>query len=123
MQINVHGLNEELAEKAIRFFCSELDINPAEISIMADSTLSVNGMCFENEVGDYLILVNTVKRNITQIFLTIAHELVHVKQYMKENLAKCFAEDKGKTPYKERWWEKEAFEKETELLVKFVATL
>lgn len=123
MQINVHGLNEELAEQAIRFFCSELDINPAEISIMADSTLSANGMCFENETGDYLILVNTVKRNITQIFLTIAHELVHVKQYMKENLARCFAEDKGKTPYKESWWEKEAFEKETELLVKFVATL
>lgn len=120
MLINVHGLEEDIATRAIRFFCRELDIEPQEISVMADSTISANGMCFENVSGDYLILVNTVSRNITEIFLTIAHEMVHVKQYIKNNLAKIHAEDGGKTPYKQRWWEKEAFEKEAPLVIAFV---
>ncbi len=123
MEINVHGLNEELAKQAIEFFCAELDIRPSEISVMCDSTIKSNGICYENVYGDYLILVNTGKRNITEIFLTLAHELVHVKQFMKNELARVFAEDAGKTPYKERWWEREAFEREADLVKGFVELL
>jgi len=70
------------------------------------------------DIGHYLILVKTANRNITEIYTTIAHELVHVKQYMYDNLGHLL--DQHKPPYDERWWEKEANLKAQELILSFV---
>lgn len=75
-------------------------------------------MCFDMDVGHYMILIKTHNRNLTQIYTTLAHELVHVKQYMYDNLG--YLLDSHKPPYNERWWEKEANSKAEELILKFV---
>jgi hypothetical protein len=46
------------------------------------------------------------------MIVTLAHEMVHVKQYLKDNLAEHFTYD---IPYMERWWEKEAYAMEVEI--------
>jgi hypothetical protein len=62
-----------------------------------------------------------------EIASTIAHELVHVKQYIRGELNACMSRWKGqkipygprgalKIPYRRQPWEVEAFEKEVELL-------
>lgn len=123
MKLTVHGLDEDLTKLAIEFYCSELDIQPRELSIMVDDIMEQNGKCFENEYGDYLILVKVDGRNITQIFLTLAHEMIHVKQYLKDRLSACLFDFKKDLSYKETWWEQEAFGGETELLTNFVKTI
>lgn len=64
------------------------------------------------------------KRNLAAVLTTIAHELIHVKQYLFDNLYEEFelnqkAGDK-KVPYRETWWEKEAWEGQEPLMLKFI---
>lgn len=76
------------------------------------------GMCLDMDIGHYLILVKTGNRDITQIYKTVAHELVHVKQYMYDNLGHLL--DRHPPPYDDRWWEKEAKLKSEEFILRFV---
>jgi len=48
--------------------------------------------------------------------------MIHVKQYMKENLG-WFVDNRSYIPYLERWWEKEAFSGAVPLVEKFIKTL
>ena len=43
---------------------------------------------------------------IGHLIMTLFHEMVHVKQFIKDNLAN---EINDIIPYLDRWWEKEAF--------------
>ena len=106
----IEGMNQEFIGKVVRFFCDALGIGVPILHIFVDDTISVAGACYQNDHDDYLIALR--QQDTGQMIVTLAHELVHVKQYVLDGLA-----DKWDTsvPYRERWWEVEAYEKEVEL--------
>jgi hypothetical protein len=75
-------------------------------------------MCFDESEGNFTILVKETERNIGEVFTTIAHEMIHVKQYMTQELGRLL-DEQSEVPYDQRWWEKEAFEKAVPLVEKF----
>ena len=118
--IKINGLDQRLSTKFTNFCLGQLNIRPNILEIEGQDFLQHDrtGMCFDMDIGHYMILIKTHNRNLTQIYTTFAHELVHVKQYMYDNLG--YLLDSHKPPYNERWWEKEANSKAAELILKFV---
>lgn len=126
MKIEVVELDVTLTENFVRFCCEQLDIEPSLITVegwddpFKDGAL---GLCYEvNNDFEYLIMVSKKGRNATEIYNTIAHEMVHVKQYMKQGLAKNIVEA-HKPAYNDRWWEIEASKKSFSLVKKYVDIL
>lgn len=121
--IRTHINYAPLVERFATFLCVELDIRPRTITIASyepdDNTL---GICLDESEDEFIILVKDKGRNITDVFVTIAHEMIHVKQYMKENLG-WFLDNRSDIPYLERWWEKEAFSFSSPLVEKFTKIL
>jgi len=112
-----------LVEKFTNFICSELDIRPTRITIAPyEDEAEILGLCLDESETEFILLIKENDRNIGEIFTTIAHEMIHVKQYMKENLG-WFLDNRSNIPYLERWWEKEAFENAVPLVEKFTKTL
>jgi len=100
------GMN--LAQKFVDFVCDILDISPTRITITSyQLDDGVLGICIDESRSEFIILVAEAARNLTEVFVTIAHELIHVKQYMNENLG-WFLDNRSYIPYMERWWELEA---------------
>jgi hypothetical protein len=135
MQISTHTLIEVavvhpdipingcLVSDFVNFACKELGINPEKITVASwDIEDEISGMCIDESESEFIILVNETERNLTEVFNTIAHEMIHVKQYMKENLG-WFLDNRSYIPYRERWWEKEAFENSVSLVKKFAEGL
>ena len=127
-RIDVVGLSRPTTiSKFVEFACKELDINPKIITLesmhqnvyFSEKTI---GFCIDLEPGHFLIMVYEANRNITQICNTIAHEMIHVKQYLKENLG-YLIDTCSNIPYHERWWEIEAFNNSGTLVEKFVRGL
>ena len=116
-------LNMRLVSDFVSFVCKELNITPSKITVASyDVGDQIHGMCIDESDSEYIILVNETERNLTEVFTTIAHEMIHVKQYMKENLS-WFLANRSHIPYMERWWEKEAFTGAVPLVEKFAKTL
>jgi vacuolar-type H+-ATPase catalytic subunit A/Vma1 len=65
-------------------------------------------------------MTQTKNRNLTEVYITIAHEMVHVKQFIKQNLSDKYS---NKRPHHDRWWEREANAKSKELVKKYVDIL
>ena len=110
MNIIVEGLNESFVSRVVKLFCNTLGISTPNIHIFTDQTIKPNGVCYRNDETDFMIVLK--ERDIGQMMVTLAHELVHVKQYLVDDLSNKFDDS---IPYMERWWEQEAFEKEVEL--------
>ena len=112
-----------LVEKFAKFLCAELDISPTRVAIVPyevnDGTL---GLCLDIQEDEFIIFVKEEGQNIGQICNTIAHEMVHVKQFLKENL-NHWIHISSNIPYLDRWYEKEAFLKSIPLVEKFAETL
>jgi len=116
-------LNGCLVTDFVNFTCKELNINPEKITVASwDVGKEIHGICIDESDTEFIILVNEAERNLTEVFTTIAHEMIHVKQHMKENLG-WFLDNCSYIPYLERWWEKEAFSLSLPLIEKFVKTL
>jgi hypothetical protein len=115
--------NENVIHMFIKWLCEHMCITPKSITIQGDPMLEgVNGLCIDATEDDFVILVKTGHRSITDVCITIAHEMIHVKQYMKENLG-YWMDNCSSIPYMERWWEVEAFSKSVPLVEKFAKTL
>lgn len=116
--------NPKLAQRFILWLCQELQVFPDSISVYGEDVIdgNINGLCIDISDTEYVILVKTAERDIGQVFCTIAHEMVHVKQYMKENLGQHL-DNCQHIPYRERWWEVEAFSKSVALVEKFARGL
>ena len=124
--IEVSDLDPVLTEQFVKFCCEELDVNPNLIQIEGwDTPLIINGangLCYEvNHNEEYLIHVYTKGKNITEIYNTIAHEMIHVKQFIKDDLNNVISQHKP--IYTERWWEQEASVKSLDLVKKYVDIL
>lgn len=115
--------NPSLVEKLTRFLCEELDIQPEKVTIVSYEVEDGNvGLCLDESDTEFIVFVREENRNIGEICTTIAHELIHVKQFMKENLNEWLHTHKH-VPYLDRWWEKEAFSNAVPLVEKFAKTL
>lgn len=110
--------NKDLVETFVEFILDDLNVSPKSIEIASTEMKDCHGICIDISEDNYLILVDETNRNITEIFVTIAHEMVHVKQYVKENLG-WFLENRSYIPYETRWWEVEAFEKSVTYVKQF----
>jgi len=107
-----------LVEIFVEFLCFELSICPREIVILGEDINGGLGQCIDVDEDSFLILVKETGRDIGQIFTTIAHEMIHVKQYMTQELGRLLDENRDLS-YDSRWWEREAYEKSVPLVEKF----
>jgi hypothetical protein len=123
MKIETLIKHRNLVEKFVRFLCAELKVQPSKICIDSYDEDNTNlGLCIDESQDEFIILVKESGRNIEDVFITIAHEMVHVKQYMNENLG-WFLDNRNYIPYHERWWEQEAFSRSVPLVEKFAMEL
>lgn len=125
MKKEIFNLDETLTENYLEFCCDELSVYPDFITIEATDTPLKDGalgLCYEVEFKDeYYIIVYKGDRNITEIFDTISHEMIHVKQFMTQGLSQKIREHMP--IYGERWWEKEAKKNSFALVQKYVDNL
>jgi hypothetical protein len=113
-------IRPRLVEDFAIFICNRFSILPDRITIASyELNNGINGMCIDESDNKFIILVNENERNITEVFDTIAHEMIHVKQYMKENLG-WFLDNRSYIPYEYRWWEQEAFQTSGKIVEDFV---
>jgi hypothetical protein len=119
MIVRAHMSNYRHVETFVRFLCDELSIFPEKIVLFThDEDDGVSGMCIDESDSEFIILVKERDRNAYQIFTTIAHEMVHVRQYMTQELGRLLDEHRD-IPYNQRWWENEAYAKSYSLVEKF----
>lgn len=113
MPLIIEGnLNQNFFGSVVNFFCGALGISvPANLHIFTDETIKVCGACYQNDEDDYMIVLKE-QNNLGDMIVALAHELTHVKQFVLDDLANDFTTT---IPYRERWWEIEAYEKEVEL--------
>ena len=104
------NLNVGFVNNAVDLFCSFLGIEKPNLHIFTDETISPNGACYRNSDDEFMIVLK--ERDQGHMMVTLAHEMVHVKQYLLDGLSD---EWDASIPYMERWWEKEAYQKEIEL--------
>jgi hypothetical protein len=64
-------------------------------------------MCIDDTNDTFTILIKSDKRSYEDVLMTVAHELVHVKQYMQNDLGMLLDKHKD-LDYDKRWWEHEA---------------
>lgn len=120
MQINVIASSpqlEALIERFTLFLCSELEISPKKVEITSVDLDDLFGMCIDMSPSEFVIMVKETGRELPNIMCTIAHEMIHVKQHLKENLSSHL--HNCDIPYMDRWWEKEAYSKAPILVEKF----
>jgi len=122
LQTRLHHSYEYLVDPFVRFLCDELGVLPREVTIVSQDIDNGVGLCIDVEPDEFLIFVKESGRRVDQVFVTIAHEMIHVKQYMTQELGRLLDEHKN-VPYMERWWEKEAYEKSVLLVEKFAKNL
>lgn len=127
MQIEVVDLDPVLTEKFVKFCCDEMRVYPDYITIEGwDEPLKngATGLCYQvNYQEEFLIQVFKGTRNLTEVYDTVAHEMIHVKQFMTTQDLEAQLSSIHKPIYEERWWEKEASKKSFGLVKKYVDML
>lgn len=123
MNITVATPHPQLVKKFVEWLCDELQIRPRNLEVYAQDDLEgALGLCMDVSDDEFMILVKTEHRDIGDYFVTIAHEMIHVKQYLKENLGH-WLDSCSDIPYMQRWWEVEAFGESGPLVEKFAKGL
>lgn len=123
MNLTIATPHQDLVAKFVEWLCRELQINPRVLEIYAQDDLGgALGMCMDVSEDEFMILIKTKHRDIGDYFMTIAHEMIHVKQYLKENLGH-WMDTCSDVPYRQRWWEIEAFGESGPLVEKFAKGL
>lgn len=124
MIVKVTNLDSQLTVDFATFCCKQLDIRPKKLYINGYTDISDNlkGYCIDIEKDVFIIAVSIKDRNLTEIYTTIAHEIVHVKQYMTQDLTRFLA-GQNEVGYHTSWYEREAREKSFDFVKKFVDIL
>lgn len=122
LKTQLHHSYDRLVNSFVKFLCEELKVLPREIIIVSEDIEDGFGLCLDIESDKFLILVKESGRRVDQVLTTIAHEMIHVKQYMTQELGRLLDEQQD-VPYEQRWWEREAYEKAVPLVEKFAKTL
>lgn len=96
--------SREAIRELTTYTCKLLNIDPYYIEIDDLAGENTNGMCIDISDDSFLILL----KDHDQMLRTLVHELVHVKQYMKQDLGSHL--DSKSEKYGNSWWEVEARE-------------
>ena len=112
MKLEVHNLKDQhIIQDLVYFTCKHLSVQPKIIEVDTLEEGGLLGMCIDIDEDHFLILVKEHQRK----YFTIVHELVHVKQYMKQNLGSLL----GAQEYETSWWEQEARSLSKHIMEKF----
>ena len=124
MQITVEDFQQaDFIFDFVSWTAEKLKISPNELIIgRQDDLEGANGMFLDLADDVFMVLVKTTNRTLTDICVTIAHELIHVKQYLFQNLGKEL-DNCQDIPYMERWWEIEAFHFSKEFVKEYAECL
>ena len=115
----VKDIDEALIYNYIIEACKELKIRQADIEVLVYNKFPSDydyaiGFCY----GDVESVTIELTKEDDNMFQTLAHEMIHVKQYMTQNLGKLLDENFD-MPYADRWWEEEAFSNAIPLVTRF----
>lgn len=120
---NVHT---SIIKEVVDFANTNLNIHEEDFKIeifLDDIEEGTNGMLIDDIPNKKFIMLVQNGRHISHILMTIVHELVHVKQYIRDGLAEVGENIFKTVPYLERWWEKEAFEKTSQIIENYIRHL
>jgi len=125
LNLNVIGGNKkkrELVEELATFVHAKLMPRKyVEVNIEIGD-FETYGLCGQIDEVEYDIELKDT--NVTQMLITLAHEMVHVKQYARNELKQLVRQPMYRwkkeylpldTPYADQPWEKEAYALEQEL--------
>tara|TARA_X000001382_G_scaffold11605_1_gene7798 strand:+ start:192 stop:566 length:375 start_codon:yes stop_codon:yes gene_type:complete len=102
----VRGIGKQYYE-AISFFSDKLRLpDGILIDFTYSNKMSVQGLCWRNESQHFFIRLRT-KQTKRDLLDTIAHEMVHIKQYLKNEIDDSLNTWKGQVR-KDEPWEEEA---------------
>jgi hypothetical protein len=141
MEIKVSSKNpsrKELLEKASIFYAKELnlDFSTYTVNVMSHSNLrkneNSNGLCGRTGPKEITVLIDS-RLGIPKILYTLAHEMTHVKQYVRgQYRSEPSRNGKHKrfwlgkqvaVAYARRPWEKEAIQMESLLVEKLLTNV
>lgn len=114
-----------LAEDVVNYCIEQLmpRMKTLDICIQVEEELDIFGYCLAVNKREFVI---DVKRDLSaiQFIETLCHEMVHVKQYARGELAiNGKMEYKTQEEYENVWYEKEAYEMEKILAAEFIKKL
>jgi hypothetical protein len=123
---NVSVIWMNTLDDVFRFVAKKFDIEEENINVklFRDGSFGLskksklNGLVLKRSNGSYDIRIALNNRSVTEIAMTLIHEMTHVMQYVHKNLV----QDRS-IPYEKRWYEIEAFEMESKMLLEFMETL
>ena len=102
----VRGIGKQYYE-AISFFSDKLRLpDGILIDFTYSNKMSVKGLCWRDERQNFYIRLRT-KQTRRDLLDTIAHEMVHIKQYLKNEIDDSLNTWKGQVR-KDEPWEEEA---------------
>lgn len=138
MEIEIIGrtsVTKQFIQTCILFFCKELRLENSQftLSVFTDRGMAkrdgYRGAVFKLGPKSIGMVIDTAL-NVETLVLTVAHEMVHVKQYAKGQIihakkskARYWMGRPIKTDYFNSPWELEAFSRERILANKIFATL
>lgn len=130
---------KELIENCARFYAKTLNLKNSRYNLVIRSTYNLrknknsNGEVYQSGNRSIFMALDS-RLSLSQLLLTLAHEMVHVKQIAKGQykgrlarngrLLACWLGKAVRTEYLKRPWEIEAFGRQADLvetLVKYVA--
>lgn len=121
IDVAVNEKYDALLDDFVYYICKHFGIIPRKICIETADLVGNRGMCFDDDDGEFTILVKP-NDDMGQTFATVAHEMIHVKQYMTQNLGQILDESTA-MPYDSRWWEDEAFNGAVPLVESFATKI
>ena len=102
----VRGIGKQYYE-AISFFSDKLRLpDSVLIDFTYSNKMNVKGLCWRNDRQHFCIRLRT-KQTRRDLLDTIAHEMVHIKQYLKNEIDDSLNTWKGQVR-KDEPWEEEA---------------
>lgn len=118
-------LDNPVTHNFLKFLVQKLNISDASVKIFEQSDGDKYiGCVYECGDSEFHVILNTDRISESEsleYFYVIAHEYVHIKQYLYDNLGYLL---KGcKIPYEYRWWEHEARELGEKYLEEFCKLL
>lgn len=120
--VEVTDIDEKLTRDFIDYCCEALSIKPESILVGEKNKIIEKdslGMYCKVEEDTYIIDTSTTGKTLTEIYKTIAHELVRVKQYEKNRMSK----PSYIPPDQQKTWDIEAERKSYFLVKEYVDIL
>lgn len=104
-------------EEFIYTACQELDINESTYDLNIDFIMDLEAHGFTDGDTDEANIQIKADLQFDEMILTLAHELIHAKQFLKGDLVDqtYIGEDYSTVEYPEQPWELEAYDRESEI--------